>query len=136
MGDEIGEISLMTELLECCLVVDESGDDLSILWYTRLFDEDEISVIDSFLIHRVSLCSEEKILLRSRDESSRYWDLSLDVLLGEYRHPTGNRPNEWDHPDLMIIRSEVWRDTDQILTISIDPPLGDELIDEDRYRAR
>ena len=131
MGDEIGKISLMTELLECCLIVDESGDDLSILWDTRLFDEDEISVIDSFLIHRVSLCSEEKILLRSRDESSRYGDLGLDVLLGEYRHPASDRPDEWNHPDLVTIRSEVWRDTDLRETISVDPPLGDELIDED-----
>lgn len=62
--DEICDISLMTELLECCLIVDESSDDLSILWDTRLLDEDKISVIDSFLIHRVSLCSEEEIFLR------------------------------------------------------------------------
>ena len=136
MRDEIGEIPLMTELLESCLIVDESRDDLSILWDTRLLDEDEISVIDSFLIHRVSLCSEKKILLRERNQSSRYWDLGLDVLLGEYRHPASDRPDEWDHPDLVTIRAKVWRDTDLRETISIDPPLGDELIDEDGYRSR
>ena len=49
--DEIGEISLMTELLECCLIIDQSRDDLSVLWDTRLLDEDEITIIDPLLIH-------------------------------------------------------------------------------------
>ena len=62
--DEIGEISLMTELLQGCLIIDESSDDLPILWDTGLLDEDEISVIDPLLIHGVSLCSEEEVFLR------------------------------------------------------------------------
>jgi WD40 repeat protein len=103
MRDEIGEISLVTELLESRLIIDQGSYDLSILWDTRLFDEDEIPIIDPLLIHRVSLCPEKKILLGSRDESGRYWDLCLDIFVGKYRHPASDRPDEWDHPDLMTI---------------------------------
>lgn len=133
---QICKITLMTELLECCLIIDESSYNLSILWDTRLLDENQITVIDSFLIHRVSLSPQEKIFLGSRNESARNWNLSFDILISKYRHTTSNRPNEWNHPDLMTIWPKIWRDADLILTIPIDPSLGDELIDENWYRTR
>jgi hypothetical protein len=84
------------ELLECGFVVDECHDYLSVLSNIGLFDEDEVTTLDSLLVHGVTICSEEEVLLVRSDYLGGYWYLSFDVFLGEYRHPAGDSTDERD----------------------------------------
>ncbi len=51
------------ELLECGFIVDESDDYLSVLCDVGLFDEDEVTILDSLLVHGVTIGSEEEVFL-------------------------------------------------------------------------
>ena len=84
------------ELLQCGLIVDERNHYLSVRRHIRLFDEDEITILDSLLIHGVTIGTEEKILLAFRDNLGGYWDLGFDIFLCEYRHPTCDGTDEGD----------------------------------------
>ena len=84
------------ELLECGLIVDQGDNYLSVRCNVCLFDEDEVSILDSLLIHRVTISAEEEVLLVSRDDLGGYWDLSFDIFLCEYRHPTCDGTDERD----------------------------------------
>ena len=123
------------EFLECRFVVDEGNDDLPILSDLRLFDEDEIPILDPLLIHGVTISTEEEVLLVCRDDLGRYWDLGLDILISEYRHTACYRTDEWDIANSSTICLERRRDAYLIMRVAIDPSLHDELIEHDRYRS-
>ena len=75
------------ELLECCFIVDEGNDYLSVVCYVGLFDENEITMLNSLLIHGITISTEKKILLVLGDYLDGYGYLSFDIFLCEYRHP-------------------------------------------------
>ena len=100
-------VSLMV-LFESGLIIYQCDDDFSIFGEIRLSYEHEITIFYSFLIHRVSLGSEEEIFVTRREELGRYRYLGLDVLLGEDGHPTGDSTDERDSPDLIAIGRILW----------------------------
>ena len=105
--DEIGRSFFLTELFESCFIVDECDDDITISCYIRLADENEVSIVDFFLIHRVSLCSEEEIFICAIHYLGRDGNLSFDVLLGEDGHPASDRADERNPSDLVTVGREV-----------------------------
>ncbi len=136
MRDKVSKISLVTELFEGCFIVDQCRHDLSITRNISLFYENQISIIDSLLIHGVTLRPEEKILLGCRDKTSCYWDLCFYILFSEYRHTASNRTNEWNKANIQTIRLKTRRYPYLILAIPIEISLVHDLIEENRYRAR
>lgn len=136
MWDEEYALIAYLELLECGFIVDKCDDHFSIFSYLCLLDEDEVTALDTLLIHRVTISAEEKILLVSRDDLGGYWDLGLDVLVGKYRHTACDRTDEWDIADGSTICLEGRGYAYLIMRISIDPSLVGELLEHDRYGAR
>ena len=124
------------EFLQCGLIVDECNHYLSVRRHIRLFDEDEITILDSLLIHGVTIGTEEKILLAFRDNLGGYWDLGFDIFLCEYRHPTCDGTDEGDIAYSYTICLEWWRYLYLVAWVSIDPSLRHELFEHDRYGAR
>lgn len=130
--NEIDHSPFFSEFLQCGLIIDECDDDISTLCYIRLFQEDEVSIIDSFLIHGVSLSSEKEVLIYLIHDLRRDRDLCLDILLSEYRHPTGNRPDEGNVADSVAITLECRCEVELISEVSVDPSLRHDLVEHDR----
>ena len=103
MGHEIDTPISLSIFFQGSLVIYECDDDLPIFRNIPSLDEYEISVIDSFLIHRVSLCSQEEVFIAWGEELRRYRDLGLDILFGEDRHTAGDSTDERDTPYLIAI---------------------------------
>lgn len=96
MRDEVDGIGFLSVFFQGGLIIDKSDDDISISCDIRLSHEDEISIIDSFLIHRVSLCSEEEVFIELVHDLDRYRNFGFDIFFCEDRHPTGDTSNEWN----------------------------------------
>ena len=96
----------------------------------------ECGILDSLLIHGVTIGTEEKILLAFRDNLGGYWDLGFDIFLCEYRHPTCDGTDEGDIAYSYTICLEWWRYLYLVAWVSIDPSLRHELFEHDRYGAR
>ena len=103
MGHEIDTPISLSIFFQRSLIIYECDDDLPIFRNIPSLDEDEIPVIDSLLIHRVSLCSQEEVFIAWGEELRRDRDLGLDILFGEDRHTTGDSTDEGDAPYLIAI---------------------------------
>jgi hypothetical protein len=101
--DEIDASLDSTVLFQSGFVIYQGDDYLTILWYTRLPYEDEVSVRYPFLIHRISLSSEEEVFVCRGEELLRYRNLGFDIFLGEYGHTTGDGSDERDMTDFVAI---------------------------------
>lgn len=121
VGDQGGIPCLLSKLLQGCFVVYEGNHDLTGSSGTYLTYQDEISIFDSFLIHRVALSSKEKIFFRLNEHLRRYGDLCFDIFLSEYRHPASDRADEGNISNFDTIALKLWWYLDLITTISIDP---------------
>ncbi len=135
MREEKYRIFSSAKFFERCFVIYESDDDLSISSDTRLLYEDEIPVVYSFFIHRVSISPEEKILVSWTHNRGGNRNRSFDILLGKYRHSASNSTNEWNRKNWCTFSLKRWSNTNMISNISVDPSFFDELIQKDRYRS-
>lgn len=104
VGYEIDRITDFFVFFECCFIIDQCDDDFPIFGNISSFDQDEITTFYSFLIHGVSLGSEEEVFVRGGEELGRDGYLGLDVLLGEDRHTASNSSYERDRANLVTIR--------------------------------
>ena len=136
MGNEIHATIYLFVFFQGSFVIDEGYYDFSFFWDVGFSDEDEISVIDSFLVHGVSLCSEKKIFIICSEEFGRDGYLGLDVFLCEDRHTTGDSSYERDPTHFIAICSILWRYTELVVAVSIEPSLCHDLIQHDGYRSR
>ena len=103
VGHEIDTPISLSIFFQGSLIIYECDDDLPIFRNIASLDEYEISIIDSLLIHRVSLCSQEEVFITRREELRRDGDLGLDILLGEDRHTACDSTDERDAPYLIAI---------------------------------
>ena len=106
VGNEIYSFSLLSILFQRRFVIDQCDDDTSTLCSIRLLEENEISMIDSFLIHGVSLSSEEEVCIDLIHDLCRDGNLGFDIFLGEYRHSAGDSPDEGNTADGIAITLE------------------------------
>jgi hypothetical protein len=121
---------------QSCFIIYQCDDDFSIFWCIGSTNKDEIVILDSLLIHRVSFSSEEEVLIGRREKFRRYRDLGLDILLSEYGHTTGDSTDKRDATYLVTIGRILRRYFDILESISIEPSFLHDLIEEDRYRSR
>ncbi len=124
------------KLLESGLIIYQCYHDITIFWCIGLLDKDEISIINSFFIHRITLSTEKKIWGTRTKKLCRNWNLCFDIFLCKYRHTTSNRTNEWDIFYLDTIGLKWRRYLNLIMCVSIEPTLLYNLIEENRYRSR
>ena len=99
---------LLAEFLQCCFIIDEGHHDLPIFGNVGLTNEDEIIMIDSLLIHGISLSPEEEVRICLIHNLGGYGYLGLDILFSEYRHPTCYRTDERNRANLITSCGEVW----------------------------
>jgi hypothetical protein len=134
VGDEVDSFSFLFVLFQCCFIVYQCDDDLTIPSDIGLSDKDKISFIDSFLIHRVSLSAEKIVLIDLIHDLCRYRDLGLDIFLCKDWHTTGDSSDERNSPYCIAITAEVRRYLEIIPRVSIEPTFSHDLIEEDRDR--
>ena len=103
MGHEIDTPISLSIFFQRSLIIYECDDDLPIFRNIPSLDEYEIPVIDSLLIHRVSLCSQEEVFITRREKLRRDGNFGLDILFGEDRHTTGDSTDEGDTPHFIAI---------------------------------
>lgn len=124
------------EFFEGCLIIDECYHDITIFWCIGLLDEDEIPIIDSFFVHRVTFSTQKEIRSTRTEKFGRNWNLCFDIFFCKYRHTASNRTNEWNIFYLDTIGLKWWRYLDLIMCISIEPTFLYNLIEKYRYRSR
>jgi|GEM_PF-3789927 len=82
------------KFFQCCLIIYQCYNYLSVSRIISLFYEYEISIINSFLVHRITFCSEKEIFFRRRDNLGRYWNLCFNIFFCEDGHTTCNRSDK------------------------------------------
>jgi hypothetical protein len=130
VGDKIDTSITLSIFFESCFVIYQCYYYLATFCCISASYEHEIIVLDSFLIHRVSLSSKEEVFVRSREKLRRYRYLGLDILFCKYRHTTGDRTDKRNIPDFIAIRRVLWRYLDILERISIEPSFFHDLIEK------
>ncbi len=125
----------LSVFFECGFIIDESDDDLPRFGDITFFNKDQVTIFYTFLIHRVSLSSEEEVLISRREKLRRYRYLRLDILFGEDRHTTGDSTDERDITYFITICRILRRYFDIFEWISIEPTFLYYLIEKYRDRS-
>ena len=131
VGNEIHTVIHLSVFFEGGFIINQGDHDFSIFWDIRLSYEDKISIFHSFFIHRVSFSSEEEVFITRGEEFVRYGNLRFDIFFREYRHPTGDSPDERYCSYFVAIGRVLRRDFYLISCISVEPTFFHDLIEED-----
>ena len=110
MRNEGNAISEMFEFLNSRFIIDNGNDYFSVSCCVLFSYEDEITVIDSFLLHRVSLCSKEEVLIWRCCYLCRYRNICFNIFFCIDRCTAGNTSEEGNiesHLSFIIGNTEI-----------------------------